>query len=62
MHDKPVVLLDPDGHYDGLLGWLEGLVSGGYVSAAAMKRLPVARNVTAALALCAPGGPLPAGR
>lgn len=62
MHDKPVVLLDPDGHYDGLLGWLDGLVSGGYVSAAAMKRLPVARNVTAALALCAPSGSLPAGR
>ena len=22
MHAKPVVLLDPDGHYDGLLRWL----------------------------------------
>src|SRR4029079_6341607 len=22
MHDKPVVMLDPIGHYDGLLAWL----------------------------------------
>ena len=26
MHDKPVVMLDPFGHYDGLLAWLHGLV------------------------------------
>ena len=26
MHDKPVVMLDPFGHYDGLLAWLCGLV------------------------------------
>ena len=25
MHDKPVVMLDPFGHYDGLLAWLYGL-------------------------------------
>ena len=31
MHDKPVVLLDPDGHYDGLWTWLESLVDKGYV-------------------------------
>ena len=29
IHDKPVVLLDPDGHYDGLLRWLRGLVTAG---------------------------------
>ncbi len=25
MHDKPLVMLDPLGHYDGLLAWLRGL-------------------------------------
>ena len=29
MHDKPVVLLDPGGHYDGLFGWLDGLRAAG---------------------------------
>ena len=26
MHDKPLVLLDPNGHYDGLRHWLDSLV------------------------------------
>ncbi len=26
MHDKPVVMLDPGGHFDGLRAWLSGLV------------------------------------
>ena len=46
MHDKPVVLLDPDGHYDGLRTWLYGLVDSGYVSQAAMDRLVVVDDVT----------------
>lgn len=56
MHDKPVVLLDPDGHYDGLMEWLAGLVTTGYVPAAAMDRLPVVRDVDVALDLCTPAG------
>ena len=32
MHEKPVVLLDPVGHYDGLRTWLDGLVDTGYVA------------------------------
>ncbi|GAA4742340.1 TIGR00730 family Rossman fold protein [Actinomycetospora chibensis] len=32
MHDKPVVVLDPDGHYDPLFAWLDGLRGTGYVS------------------------------
>ena len=55
MHDKPVVLLDPDGHYDGLLTWLNGLVDTGYVATVALDRLRVVRDVDAALDLCAPG-------
>ena len=31
MHAKPVVLLDPDGHYAGLLEWVRGLVERGFV-------------------------------
>ena len=55
MHDKPVVLLDPDGHYDGLRTWLDGLVDTGYVNPSALDRLLVVRDVEAALDLCAPG-------
>jgi uncharacterized protein (TIGR00730 family) len=53
MHEKPVVLLDPNGHYDGLRIWLESLVGSGYVTAAALDRLIVVDEVEAALALCA---------
>jgi uncharacterized protein (TIGR00730 family) len=55
MHDKPVVVLDPDGHYDGLLSWLQGLVASGYVAQRSLDRLLVVRDVDAALDLCAPG-------
>jgi uncharacterized protein (TIGR00730 family) len=54
MHDKPVVLLDPDGHYDGLFAWLESLVKSGYVHPGALERIVVVRDVEAALALCTP--------
>jgi uncharacterized protein (TIGR00730 family) len=54
MHDKPVVLLDPDGHYTGLVTWLRGLVDIGYVPQAAMDRLIVVRGVNDALGVCAP--------
>jgi uncharacterized protein (TIGR00730 family) len=54
VHDKPVVLLDPDGHYDDLLAWLAGLVDSGYVSQTAMDRLVVVDDIDAALAACTP--------
>jgi len=57
MHDKPVVLLDPDGHYDGLRAWLAGLVETGYVTRAALDRLVVVGDVESALALCAKDSP-----
>lgn len=53
MHDKPLVLLDPDGHYEGLLRWLDSLVPTGYVARAALDRLIVVRDVGGALDLCA---------
>ena len=54
MHDKPVVMLDPIGHYDGLLAWLHGLVDSGYVAKGALDRLVVVGDVEAAMAVCAP--------
>lgn len=54
MHDKPLVLLDPDGHYDGLRAWLDSLVPTGYVARAALDRLAIADDVDTALKLCAP--------
>jgi uncharacterized protein (TIGR00730 family) len=54
MHDKPVVMLDPAGHFDGLRAWLYGLVDSGYVSQDALDRLVVVDEVGAALAACAP--------
>jgi uncharacterized protein (TIGR00730 family) len=55
MHDKPVVMLDPAGHFDGLRAWLSGLKDTGYVAQAALDRLVVVDDVSAALAACAPG-------
>ena len=54
MHDKPLVLLDPHGHYDGLRRWLDSLVLTGYVAQSALDRLAVADDIDAALNLCAP--------
>lgn len=54
MHRKPIVILDPWGHYDGLLAWLNGLVNTGYVAQVAMEWLTVVDKVSAALELCAP--------
>ena len=54
MHQKPVVILDPVGHYAGLLAWLDGLERTGYVSRGALERLVVTGDVAAALDACAP--------
>jgi uncharacterized protein (TIGR00730 family) len=53
MHDKPVVLLDPYGHYTGLLEWVQGLHDKGFVRQSALDRLVVAATVEAALEACA---------
>lgn len=54
LHDKPVVLLDPDGHYTGLLRWLDELQEKGYVAAPARDRLLVHTDIAAALDACKP--------
>jgi uncharacterized protein (TIGR00730 family) len=53
MHAKPVVLLDPYGHYTGLLDWVRGLRESGFVVPAALERLVVTTDVDAALDACA---------
>lgn len=52
LHDKPVVVLDPDGHYGGLLEWARGLVDRGFASGTALARLVVATDVHGALDAC----------
>ncbi|MGY4649227.1 LOG family protein [Mycobacterium sp. URHB0021] len=54
MHDKPIIMLDPFGHYDGLLTWLSSLVDRGYVTESAMDRLVVVNDLDAAMAVCEP--------
>lgn len=54
MHSKPIVMLDPFGHYRGLLDWLRELVGSGYVAEDALGRLIVVDDVDAALSACEP--------
>ncbi|MER7011007.1 TIGR00730 family Rossman fold protein [Saccharopolyspora sp. NPDC000359] len=54
MHQKPIVLLDPDGHYKGLLEWLQGLVDSGFAKQHSLDVLNVVTDVDAALDACAP--------
>lgn len=56
VHDKPVVILDIDGFYAGLLGWLEGLAGQGFISARAMSAIRVVRTVGDALDSVGPVG------
>lgn len=53
-HEKPIVILDPWGHYDGVRAWINGLLDSGYVSQAAVDRLIVVDKVGDALQACGP--------
>ena len=57
MHTKPVVILDPDDHYAGLLEWCRELAGRGFTSQAAIDALVVARTVDEALDACTPPPP-----
>jgi uncharacterized protein (TIGR00730 family) len=52
LHDKPVVLLDPDAHWTGLVSWVQGLHAKGFASRAALDALVVTDTVEAALEAC----------
>jgi len=49
LHHRPIVLLDPEGFYDGLLTWLEQLASTAFVRRAALDRLVLTRSIGDAL-------------
>jgi uncharacterized protein (TIGR00730 family) len=49
LHRKPIVLLDPDGFYDGLVGWLGELVDQKFIRPPAMEMLLVARTIDEAV-------------
>jgi hypothetical protein len=49
LHRKPIVLLDPDGFYTGLLDWLGGLADTEFVRRPALELVTVASSVGAAL-------------
>jgi uncharacterized protein (TIGR00730 family) len=49
VHRKPIVLLDPDGFYDGLVGWLGELVDQKFIRPPAMEMLLVARTIDEAV-------------
>jgi uncharacterized protein (TIGR00730 family) len=53
LHAKPVVLLDPDDHWAGLVTWVRGLADRGFVQRAALDRLVVTCTVDEALDACA---------
>jgi uncharacterized protein (TIGR00730 family) len=49
LHHKPIVLLDPEGFYDGLFAWLDGLAQTNFVRPAALARVTVATSIVGAL-------------
>lgn len=53
MHDKPVVLLDPDGYFKGLLDWVDDMVQYGFASQRSVEAITVVRDVRSALDACA---------
>ncbi len=48
LHRKPIVLLDPDGFYDGLMAWLGKLAETAFVRRAALDRVTVVSSIGAA--------------
>jgi uncharacterized protein (TIGR00730 family) len=49
LHTKPIVLLDPDGFYDGLLRWLGELTEIEFVRRPALEVVTVASSIEAAI-------------
>ncbi|MBF6091122.1 TIGR00730 family Rossman fold protein [Nocardia cyriacigeorgica] len=45
VHDKPVVVLDPDGHYRGLFAWVDELHARGFVPQPALDRVRVVADL-----------------
>jgi uncharacterized protein (TIGR00730 family) len=47
-HDKPVVVLDPDGHYRGLFAWIDELRTGRFVGSPALDRVSLTSDLVSA--------------
>lgn len=54
MHSKPVVMLDPFGHFEGMLNWIDSLRTTGFVQQRALDALIRTTTVDAALDACSP--------
>ncbi|MGW5520061.1 LOG family protein [Nocardia africana] len=55
LHGKPLVVLDPHGHYRGLFAWLDELSAAGFIGRPALDRITVTADVASAFrALTAP--------
>jgi uncharacterized protein (TIGR00730 family) len=52
LHHRPVVLLNPDGFWDPLLGWFERAIADGFEKAGARDWWAVARAPEEAVSLC----------
>lgn len=49
LHRKPIVILDPDGFYAGLWGWLNGLTESAFVRGPALAQVTLATSIDEAL-------------
>ena len=58
-HTKPIVLLDVNAHFSGLLSWLRGVGERGFASRSSLAVVTRAGNVAEALDACASAGPPP---
>ncbi|MBL1076102.1 TIGR00730 family Rossman fold protein [Nocardia sp. 2] len=54
VHDKPVVVLDPDGHYTGMFTWIEELRQKGFVGRPALAKVALTHDMDAAFAALRP--------
>ncbi|VFA99448.1 LOG family protein [Nocardia cyriacigeorgica] len=57
VHDKPVVVLDPDGHYRGLFAWVDELHARGFVPQPALDRVRVVADLDEAFEALRPRAP-----
>ncbi|WP_372494213.1 MULTISPECIES: TIGR00730 family Rossman fold protein [Nocardia] len=48
MHAKPLVVLDPHGHFGGLFAWLDEIKGGGFIGQGALDRVTVATDLASA--------------
>lgn len=55
VHDKPVVVLDPSGHFRGLFDWIDELHRSGFVARSALDLVTVVNDLESAFEALRPG-------